>query len=457
VTCFLLGGLLLSKWIARWRTGYQPERWGTRKHRDWLTIILAILTVVVVAYIAASALNARADYYAADRRFDYHDCIRWLPHSYDSSSTWKVFWNCAALALFFWAARDWLLAKPTRERNRRRDSHEASRAESLSESSVTSSLTSHELPNRLRLLLWVLCLNGAVLALVSILQRLSGTNKLLWLVLPHFNTDPLTQFGPFAYRANAATYFNLVWPISLGFWLALSRSTGSFLRSSQRVGSGSHMILLPGAILMAACPIISTSRGGALVAVGSIVLAMAILLWSTRKEKLWLKLGTCMLFALILGFSAYLGFKQLAPRFKTIFIDQMSQRTEIYENALPIAREFPVFGTGPGTFATLYQLYLEPGQVWHAYLHDDWLETRITFGWIGFGLILLAMALPAARWFIGPGINCPRAFIAMIWTAMAGCLLHAKFDFPMQVYSILLLFVLVSAILFCLSNAHRHA
>jgi putative inorganic carbon (hco3(-)) transporter len=212
------------------------------------------------------------------------------------------------------------------------------------------------------------------------------------------------------------------------------------------------MVLLPCAILMAACPIISTSRGGALIAVGNILLTMTILLWATRKENLWLRFGTCLLFAIILAFSAYLGFKQLAPRFKTIFIDQMSQRTEIYENALPIAHEFPVFGTGPGTFSSLYQLYRSPEQLWHAYLHDDWLETRVTFGWVGFSLILLMLMITAVRWFVGPGIRTPWEFVVMIWTAMWGCLLHAKFDFPLQIHSILLLFLLLAAILFSLAR-----
>jgi putative inorganic carbon (HCO3(-)) transporter len=219
---------------------------------------------------------------------------------------------------------------------------------------------------------------------------------------------------------------------------------------------GRHIVLLPGAVLMAACPIISTARGGALVAVGLILLTMTFLLWVMRKEKLGFKLGVSSLFAVILGFSAVLGYQQLAVRFKTIFTDQMSRRTEIYQNALPIARDFPVLGTGPGTFGSLYQLYRsDAGQQWAAYVHDDWLETRITFGWVGFSLILLSLALALSHWFWGPGIPACLEFTVMIWMAIMGCLLHAKFDFPLQIYSIVFLLVLYCSILFCLARPGR--
>jgi hypothetical protein len=483
---YALGALLAAKWVIRWQTGYRPPRWGTplqadepdaiqlaEPRRDYLTPALATLTLLILAYTLVSALNARATYVWWERRFIYRDCIQWLPHSYDRWSTWTTLWMYIGLACFFWAARDWLLARSGRERRRVRtserdviriDPRQSAGRESLHRG-VNPGATEQPhggqgaempLPGRLRLLLWVLCINGSILALEAILQRLSGTNKLLWLIVPRFNYEALAQFGPYAYRANAASYFNLLWPVCIGLWFTLRQAAQPSLRAGHRLGSGSHIVLLPGAVLMAACPIISTARGGALVGVALILLTMAILLWVARKDSGWFKLGTCSLFAVILGFSALLGYKELAVRFQTIFTDQMSRRTEIYENALPIARDFPVLGTGPGTFSSLYQLYRKDvTQDWAAYVHDDWLETRITFGWVGFSLILLSLGIVLARWFRSDGIALSWEFTAMIWMAMGGCLLHAKFDFPMQIYSIVFLFVLLSAVLFCVSRPEK--
>src|SRR5205823_1961818 len=79
------------------------------------------------------------------------------------------------------------------------------------------------------------------------------------------NPGAESQFGPYAYRSNAAQYFNLLWPVTLGFWWMLHRSVGS--------GRHTHHLLLLCSAVMAACPIISISRGGALITVGILVLA----------------------------------------------------------------------------------------------------------------------------------------------------------------------------------------
>ena len=76
----------------------------------------------------------------------------------------------------------------------------------------------------------------------------------------------------------------------------------------------------------------------------------------------------------------------------------------------------------------------------------------ITFGWVGSALIGLAFVVVILRWFASGGINGGRRFICLIWLALAGCLAHARFDFPFQIYSIVLLFLVLCAMLFTLSK-----
>lgn len=472
VAGYLLGGLLVAKWLIRWKTGYIPIQWGQVQQSDdlivdekkvrpyrFLTGFMAVLTFLVLCYTLVSALNARATFLEDQARFEYYDYIRWLPHSYDSISTWKAFWNYLGLAFFFWAARDWLLNKTGTDnrpakgdsRARRRSSEQLSAHEDLS-SVEASSQVDAVMPKRLQRLLWVLCVNGALLALEGILQRLDGTNKLLWLIVPRFNNSAEAQFGPYAYRSNAATYLNLVWPVCLGFWLALRKTSIRGQKVSGRVGRGSYVMLLPCAVLMAAAPIFSISRGGAFVALANLIVSAVIIFFAARREGAFIRTGMLSLFIVIFSFSGYLGWKNLQDRIENIFVDNMSNRPEIYDNALPIAREFSLVGTGPGTFAPIYFLYKEPGQTWAAYLHDDFLETRITFGWIGLSVILFMVFTTATRWFWRGAIESPWEFPAFIWLAMAGCFLHAKYDFPFQIYSIHFVFLLLCSIAFCLSR-----
>ena len=85
-------------------------------------------------------------------------------------------------------------------------------------------------------------------------------------------------------------------------------------------------------------------------------------------------------------------------------------------------------------------------------LHNDWLETRITFGWTGGALIALALGAVLLRWFARGGIQGARRLVVLIWLALAGCLAHARYDFPFQIHSILFLFLLLCAVLSNLSR-----
>jgi O-antigen ligase len=147
--------------------------------------------------------------------------------------------------------------------------------------------------------------------------------------------------------------------------------------------------------------------------------------------------------ALGLGFA--LGWKSLKPRLAQAEEDYVF-RQQFYEQAKPMAADYPWFGTGPGTFESAFQCYrISSDSVWPAQLHNDWLETRITFGWIGSGLLGLALATLLLRYFAGGAIQGAERLALLIWLGLCGVLVHARFDFPFQVHSIVFLFVVLCA------------
>ena len=446
VAGYALGLLLAVKCFIRMLKGYRTSRWESEARTGsgyWLTEprlmrALAILTALILAFCFISALNASATYHRSDLSFEYHGFIRWLPHSFDSSLSWQRFWSYLGLACSFWAVRDWLRGKTS-------DEEWAAYMSSASVGSVGGEL----FPARLRRLLWLLVINGGLLAIEGIAQRLEGSGNLLFLVKPRVNSDALSQFGPYAYRANAAQFFNLLWPVCVGFWWMLHRARG-FKRHM-------HHFVLVAAVLMAACPIISTSRGGAIITVG--ILVLATLFFSATHFVFRLHLGETargrnltvalvILFslgALALGYS--LGWKNLKPRLE-VLEEGFEGREEMYAAARPMAADYPLFGTGPGTFETVFQLYrISTGTYWPVQLHNDWLETRITFGWLGMLPLLLSLVVIWLRWFARGGLYGGRRFVVLVWLALAGCLVHARFDFPFQIHSILFLFLVLCAIL----------
>jgi len=398
----------------------------------WTTRAMAALTVLLLAYTLVSAWNARATFVRADFRFDYHNCIRWLPHSMDSTATWQAFRNYLALALVFWATRDWLL----------RGAPAAEAANAMP----------HRLPRRLRRLLWVLSVNGALLALEGVLQRISGTNRLLWLVQPRINSMAEAQFGPYAYRSNGAQYLALLWPVTLGLWSVCQRAAARASGSRTR-----QHLLIPCVIIMVAGPLVSLSRAGAILTLASVLVAILILWQSSRVSAHRSHAGLILLLATSLLVGGYAVWPQLSKRINAAAREFQEGRFDVWKRAWQMHENYPLFGTGPKTFEPVYQFYSPQIKVgdWPAQLHNDWLETLITFGWLGFLMILALLLLAAGRWFFGGGIPASPVFTRFLWLGLGSCLAHGAVDFPFQIYSILFLFILLCAVLSCLGRSQR--
>jgi hypothetical protein len=410
--------------------------------RGALTQGLAILTLSILCYCLIAAANARATFNPSAQTFEYHDCIRWLPHSLESRSSWAAFWNYLALASSFWATCNWLSGRTTAE-------EQANRVSSSSRRETKATLL---IPARLHRLMLVLLISGTLLGVEGIAQRMLDSPKLLFLVKPVIHQSAQTQFASYAYRANGAQYFNLIWPACLGYWWLLRRCDWG-------MPVGKHVVLACAGI-MAACPIISSARGAALVDLVMLVAAAVVVLGSPtisrvqyRSSGKWRAGRPVAIFlatALALGFG--LGRKQLRPGLDE-FKAGLEEREQICMRSLPMARDYPIFGIGPGAFERVFQLYrITEDAYWPAQLHNDWLETRTTFGIVGSSLIGLAFLTVLARWLAPGGIPSPMPFILLLWLSLAGCLAQARWDFPLQVYSILFVFLVLCSVLFCLSH-----
>ena len=427
---YLAGLLLTAKWLIRWSTGWRPSRWDDNQKSQTASRVLfvnrglAVLTILLLAYCAIHAINARAIFWSAESQFEYLTCISWLPHSYNRPATWGYFCNYTALALFFWAGRDWVLTKSKDERK--------------------FEITGEFLPERLRRLLWLLCLNGGLLALEGIIQRFT-TNKLLWLAEPTVNKTPESQFGPYAYRSNGAQLLNLIWPVAVGFWWVLRCEVRKW-----RERHSTHHLLLGCALLMILAVILSLSRGALITAIVCIILISLVLLASAEGNRWKAKLGL----GLLLASAPLLVGGPWAYRFDSAGQDLDLNRVAMWKKAWNLVADYPWCGTGPGTFSSVYQL--APGatpQDWYGQLHNDWLETLITWGGVGLAMILLTLTLCLSRWFFGSGIPTHRVLFLSFCIATAGCLLHAFADFPLQIYSILFLFILLCSFLSCIARA----
>jgi hypothetical protein len=401
---------------------FRPFHWPAERLLGFCTLGFTLLSLI-------AAVNARATYRPVSGAFAYHRFVKWLPASFDSERTWQTFWTYLALFLSFWAACDWLRGFRTFTQG----------------SPVRPTGRAPALAPRLKTLLWTLSLSGGVLACEGLIQRALGVPRLLFTVLPTVNQEASQQFASFAYRSNAAQYFNLLWPVSLGFWWATSRS--------RQTGPLSRNLLLFCTLLMAACPVLSTARAATLVDAGMFIGVTIVLILLGRRGRgdgqvlrtpliQWV---LCSSLVLALGLAS--NWKQLGPRFRSMGAD-LQERQQLYDTGERILHDYPLFGTGPGTFERVFQLYRgSPEAYWPAQLHNDWLEIRITLGWCGAVLLVVAFVLIVSGSFLSGAVSSDPSFYSLVIISLLGCLVQARWDFPLQVYSISFLFVLSSAIL----------
>ena len=150
------------------------------------------------------------------------------------------------------------------------------------------------------IILWSFVTSGVTMSIVAILQKLSGTEKLLW-IAETLNPNP---WGTFAYRNQAAAFLILTTIIScLLYFYFLNKS-----RISNKANNGGpHYLCLLYIFLLFASIWLALSRGG--IIIGSVLaLAFAILVFLKKNSYLLLKRnngGSFLLFGLFVFLRSY--------------------------------------------------------------------------------------------------------------------------------------------------------
>jgi O-antigen ligase len=112
-------------------------------------------------------------------------------------------------------------------------------------------------------------------------------------------------------------------------------------------------------------------------------------------------------------------------------------RVELARDALLIAHDHPLFGTGPGTFVFVHPRYQDSTFGYKAVLtHDDYLNCLDDYGLVGFALALVFVALVTLKFFRPLDIDHrwhDRVLVATGFAAWAAYLAHSWVDFNLHI------------------------
>ena len=298
--------------------------------------------------------------------------------------------------------------------------------------------------NRWLLRLWyVIGLAGGSIAFLGLLQKATGAHMIFWQPPPPYPVRVSTFFATYFYHSNAGAYLNLVWPLSSGL---IIRAFASGSHPWMRAMWTSVFLITMAAVLA------NTSRMAQLVA---LLLLVAIcvqfgpfLLRKLSGGKSVALAGALAVALALIAFAQASHFEQSLNRWQLqtehIPNDARWQASRVAVRALPHAG---FFGFGPGTFRVVFPTYNRSGSnevpgKWR-FLHEDYLQTLLEWGWIGgilwallfFGGITVSIRAYKAHarrgWTPRRRVLQPLVIIALI-----GAAVHSLVDFPVQIESI---------------------
>src|SRR5947207_4209345 len=297
--------------------------------------------------------------------------------------------------------------------------------------------------NRWLLRLWyTIGLVAGSIAFLGLLQKATGARMIFWQTAPPWGAT--TFFATYYYHGNAGAFLNLVWPLTAG--LAIRAFTA-------RCHPATRAVWLSIFVLTVAGVLANTSRVAQLIAL-LLLIAICVRFGPALLRKVWRTergialAGTIAILLTLIALAHATHLEQPIGRWRSLSDTIPNDaRWEASRVAFGALSDIGLFGFGPATFRVVFPSYngvpiqRAPG-TWR-FLHQDYLQTALEWGWLG-------SALWALLFFggIAVGIRSYEQYAARDWTprrrllqpfviiVLIGVALHAMIDFPIQIASI---------------------
>jgi putative inorganic carbon (HCO3(-)) transporter len=249
---------------------------------------------------------------------------------------------------------------------------------------------------------------GLAVAVVAVLTRAYSPD----LIYGIWNPGSLSQpYGPFVNRNHMGTWLVMALPLVMGYIVA--RFDDRARRGSFAAAIDTRMVWLMGAAgMMFVAIIVSLSRSAAVGTLSS-GMFLGVFAGTRRSRGWWAVLATAAVFIMILV--AIPRSVDLGRRFEDPRAPGTSaawDREQIWRETLPIVRDFPVTGTGAGSFRTAMLVYQQSDRgLFFNQAHNQYLQ----FAAEG-GLILIVPLLCAAVLFARAAARrLSRDHAPMVW------------------------------------------
>ncbi|MEY2540958.1 MAG: hypothetical protein QOI22_560 [Verrucomicrobiota bacterium] len=290
---------------------------------------------------------------------------------------------------------------------------------------------------------WTIALAGGSIALLGLLQKATGAEMIFWQPAPASAHGVKAFFATYYYHANAGAFLNLTMPFAIGL------AVRTFQKQEP---AGVRALWLGVSVIMVVAVAANTSRMSELIALG-LILTLAIKFSPdlfrgfSRTERSLAGVGAVVVLITLFAVAQASRLDLSMQRWQTSH-ETLSENGRLLASraALTAIPDAGAVGFGPGTFRVVFPYYTAPFDritgVWR-FLHNDYLQTLLEWGWLGgalWGFLFFGgMAAGVRNWLGRKNQNWSpryRLLLPLVIFSLAGIALHALVDFPLQILSL---------------------
>jgi O-antigen ligase len=322
----------------------------------------------------------------------------------------------------------------------------------------------------IKLLIQLMIALAILEAIYGLIQALIPSLGVLW--VDYIQAGLGNARGTFINRNHFAGFIEMVWPLTLGYALALGyRGKEINLRrllASDRLNK--QILIVLGIVVMLLALLLSRSRAGITSAFIGFLTFLLLSRSGSKKMPIgfWVTIGAMVL--LIFLYGGKIGFDPIFERFLKIGqqLGEGDSRLDIWRDSLVILKDHPL-GIGLGNFKNVYPVYnvSRISDTRFLYAHNDYLHLLIEAGIPGFLALVSGFFIFLGKSFYNvkrmkPHHDPLRFFLAVgALSGLVSIAFHSFFDFNLHMPANLIYFVTLMAIVHScawekpVKNSHR--
>ena len=310
-----------------------------------------------------------------------------------------------------------------------------------------------------RLFLAIVC-TGFFIAVFAVLQKLAWNGKLFWVfpMRPGITPNMTNVWGPYINHNHFAGYMEMAIPLAVGLLLyrlsAIRTLPGvplkrRLIRLSESREFFPLILLSLATLIMAGTLFMTLSRGG-IIGFSVSAVFLSILAFKSRilkKKAAFMILIGLLLLALLVVLSSG---SRLEGRFMELGEEGKISRVFLWKDSVNLSKDFPLLGTGFGTFKFVYPRYQSAGtELFFGHAENDYLETLTDSGIVGLALVLSMVCfffyVNIKRWLVRHD-----SFVKCVSLGgLASCVaitVHGLTDFNMRIPANMLHIVIIAGV-----------